>query len=186
MDEGARRWLANAVRKHHWRVSRWYDLDDLIQEGYFAYYYTVRHYPKVTHPPHRMALFKLVFNSVICNLANQRTRRIDDICESSMVSGDEFLTPFLETVAADPDIAEAAAMLATAPKYVRDAVALFESKDGLKQLRQKYRKKVGQDKRGRFVAQGRETLNERLCRLTGYDPAQTDIVGGIRACLSGD
>lgn len=179
MDEGARRWLASAVRRNYWRVSRWYDLDDLMQEGYEVYYYVVKHYPKAVTPQHRMSLFKLAFISRICDHANKRTQRIDDICESSMIISDEFSTGFMETVAADPEIAEAVAALATAPKYVKDALALYESENGLRQLRYKYRK-VGRGCRKR------ETLNERLCRLTGYDPAETDIVGGIRACLGGD
>lgn len=172
MDAGARLWLAKMVRKSYWRVSKWYDLDDLMQEGYFAYYYVVRHYPEVTHPPHRMALFKLTFNSVICNLANQRSRRVDEVCEAEIV-GAEGAT-ILDSAAADPDIAEAVAELATAPKYVRDAVELLAAGD------RRLRHKIRRSGRGR---RRRETLNERLCRLTGYDPNKTDIVGGIKACL---
>ena len=186
MDDGARRWLLKTARKHYWRISSWYDLDDLIQEGYFAYYYVVRRYPKAISPPHRMALFKLVFNSVICNLANQRTRRVEEICMSqlfsddSMMSADQHVTAFIESVAADPDISEAVGALAAAPEYVKKSLELFASEDGLRRLRAEYRK-VPTGKHLR-----RETLNERLCRLTGYDALKTDIVGGIRACLAGE
>lgn len=173
MDAGARIWLARAIKKNYWRVSGWYDLDDLMQEGYFAYYYVVRHYPQVTHSPHRMALFKLTFNSVICNLANQRTRRVEEVCESELGPADEGGS-FFDGAAADPDIAEAVAELAAAPQYVRDAVALLSSGD--RRLRHKPRRSGPGRRR-------RETLNELLCRLTGYDPQMTDIVGGIRACL---
>ena len=192
MDDGARRWLLKTARKSYWRVSSWYDLDDLIQEGYFAYYYVVRHYPKAISPPHRMALFKLVFNSIICNLANQRTRRVEEICMSqlfsddSMMSADQHATAFIESIAADPDISEVVGTLAAAPEYVKKSFELFASEDGLRRLRAEYRKvPVGEKRPGKKRHFRRETLNERLCRLTGYD-AKTDIVGGIRACLAGE
>ena len=177
MDQGARLWLARAARVNYWRVSRWYDLDDVIQEGYYAYYYMMRRYPDIVDPPHRMALFKLVFNSVISNLANQRTRRVDEVCESELLPPPgEPAASFFETVVADPGIGEAAAALARTPQYVKDALALLDSGDA--RLRHKARRSGPARRR-------RETLNERLCRLTGYDPSQTDIVGGIRACLEG-
>lgn len=180
MDEGARRWLLKAARKNYWRVSSWYDLDDLIQEGYFAYYYTVRRYPKVKHPPHRMALFKLVFNSVICNLANARTRSISEVQFSALERGtpggasDEIAAAFIDGVAADPSIIEALPALARAPEYVRRAVALFADGASRKALRAPYKATRGKP---------RETLNERICRLVGCDPREVDIVGGIKACL---
>lgn len=188
MDEGARLWLAKAVRKHYWRVSKWYDLDDLMQEGYFAYYYVVKHYPKARDPAHRMALFKLTFHSVITNLANQRTKRVSEVYGADAISApvDDPTrdVDFLSTIAAEPDIAEAVAAITTAPKYVQEAIALFASPEGLKALRANSRRASRRGPNGRFVLGPRETLNDRLCRLTGY-PAGTDIVGGIRACLEG-
>lgn len=176
MDEGARRWLAKAVRKNYWRVSAWYELEDLLQEGYEVYYYVVRHYPRAKDRPHLMALFKLAFTSRINDLATRRTRRVEEVCESDLASADE-PAAFLVSVPAAADITEAAAALACAPQYVKDALALFGSEDGLRRLRHKARRSGP----GRHR---RETLNERLCRLTGHDPAETDIVGAIRACLT--
>lgn len=186
MDDGARLWLVKTARKHFWRVSSpWYDFDDLIQDGNFAYYYVVQNYPRAQTPSHRMALFKLVFNSVLCDLANQRTRRPSEIQYSSLggrdpdKSADELASAFLETVAAEPDIAEALPLFTDAPEYVKRALALYASEEGLLRLKSKYRNvRVGKHLK-------RETLNERLCRLTGYDPTSTNIVGGLMACLKG-
>lgn len=177
MDRGARLWLARAVRANYWRVSSWYDLDDVMQEGYYAYYYMERRYPDVTEPRHKMALFKLVFHSVITNLANQHTRRADEVVECDIdtraESCDGWSPSFLDTVQAEPSADEAD--LVGAPRPVRDAIALMASGDP--RLR-------APPSRPQPVRRHRETLNDRLCRLTGYDPDTTDIVGGIREALA--
>lgn len=181
MDEGARLWLAKTARRNYWRVSRWYDLEDLIQEGYVAYSKTLRKYPGVTHAPHRMALFKRVFLNRLHDMANKRTRDAEEICMSEMLADDASGLPRkVVEFAAESSIEEALQVFASAPQYVKDAVALFTREADLVRLRSDYRKV----RRGRWLC--RETLNERLCRLTGYDPAQVDIVGGIRACLAGE
>jgi hypothetical protein len=179
MDEGARLWLVKTAKKHFWRVSRWHDLDDLIQEGYFAYQYSIYKYPDANAPQHRMALFKKIFMSRLHDMANARTRAAAEVCEADLRGGDDesFDQP-LSQFAAPAELESALPALATAPQYVRDALALFGSDEGLARLRSGYRKKT----RGRWTC--RETLNERLCRLTGYDPKVVDIVAGIRACLS--
>lgn len=184
MDEGARGWLAKTARKNYWRVSRWYDLDDLIQLGYECYYEVLHRYPDATAPQHRMALFKRVFLTRITDLANQRTRAVGEVCLSDMFADTARASSalqadtFLDSVAAEPEMSLAGLALESAPQYVKDALALFTTEVGRRRLRAGCRKTlVG----GRVR---RETFNEQLCRLTGYDPAETDIVGTIRARLT--
>lgn len=178
MDDGARRWMIKTAHKNLWRVSAWCDLDDLIQEGYLAYYHSVRAYPDATDPPNRMALFKRVFLNRLHDMANVKTRDIDEICAARLTApGDDGAEQVMERFAAPAGIEAGVAALASAPKYVQDAVALFATDAGVRRLRSAYRKVPS----GRWLR--RETLNERLCRLTGYDPAETDIVGGIKTCL---
>lgn len=180
MDGGARGWLLRTARKNYWRVSSWYDLDDLIQEGYAAYYDTIRRYPDATDPPHRMALFKRVFMSRLTDMANQRTRRVPEVLFSEMtsVTDDGSETSFLDTLAAETDLSVLLGRLSGAPQCVRDALALFAGEEGLRRLRSAYRR-VRSGERTR-----RETFNERLCRLTGYDSEETNIIEALRAYLS--
>ena len=192
MDDGARRWLFKTARKNYWRVSAWYDLDDLIQEGYVAYYIVLNKYPRAVDPPHRMGLFRVIFLNRLHDLANARTHMVQETCESDLIrpatsDTDEFFESPLAQIPAEPSILEALSSLSYAPQYVRDALKLFASEDGLRSLRAVYRKvPVGEKCPGKRQHLRRETLNERMCRLTGYDPAETDIVGGIRACLAGE
>lgn len=180
MDDGARGWLVKAASKHYWRVSRWIDFDDLIQEGHWVWASMLQRYPTATDAPHRMALFKRMFLSRITDLANKRTRSPDEICISDMFSGEGDVSPvradvFLESIAAPADLRLALPSLLNAPQYVQDALALFTTAQGLRRLRSRPRRVVG--------VRRRESLNETLCRLTGCDPQQVDIVGALRACL---
>lgn len=181
MDEGARRWLFKTVRKNYWRVSSWYDVPDLIQEGYEVYYEVVNErYPNAVDPPHRMRLFQLAFLSRIHDLANQRTRAAIEIREAelSRTSDNGAVSSVFDTFVDESSLLEVLPALAAAPQYVKDALALFATEDGLRKVRAQYRKvRVGKHLM-------RETLNERLCRLTRNDPRTTDIVKGIRDCLA--
>lgn len=183
MDAGARRWLIKTAQKNYWRVHHWVDLDDLIQEGYVAWYRTCAKYPSATDIPNRMALFKRVYLNRLHDLANKRTRSIPEVCftdlefERDQRIGAHETRPKRSEIAAELGLDEVRGV-SGAPQYVRDALALFADESDLARLRSRYRKvRTG----GRWLR--RETLNERLCRLTGYDPDQTDIVGGIKACL---
>lgn len=175
MDEGAKRWLLKAARKNFWRVARWYDLDDLIQEGYEVYYETIKRYPDATDPPHRMAMFKLLFASRVNDLANKRTRGAAEVLawDVSSRSDPGRLESIMDAIAAPSSAADAMPLLAHAPQHVRDAVALLTSDEGARRMRSRYRR----------AADGRrETLNERLCRLLGAAPG-TEIVAGLLRAL---
>lgn len=176
MDEGARLWLVKTAKKHYWRVAHWIELEDLIQEGYAAYYRTCAKYSKVTDVRNHMALFKRVFNNRLHDLANRRTRSVVEVCFDDLaLASTEGQISMLEVFPSERALEEVRVDLIKAPQYVRDALVLLDERPG--RLRSRYRKsRPG----GRGIH--RETLNERLCRLTGYDP-ETDIVGGIKRAL---
>ena len=183
MDDGARRWLAKTAKKHFWRISRWYELEDLIQEGYAAYAEVMRRYPTASAPQHRMALFKRVYMSRVHDMASKRTRSVAEVCFTDMAVEREkmglegSLISLLDRTAAEPEMSAIAPALARAPQYVKDALALFTTEAGLARLRSAYRKVPS----GRWLR--RETLNERLCRLIGSDPLAVDVVEALRALL---
>lgn len=82
IDRGIRGWIINTSKKNHWRVAAHYDLDDLIQEGYFCYCRCLSMYPHITHPPHFMALFKRCFTNHCHFLASRVSRQPDAIIAS--------------------------------------------------------------------------------------------------------
>lgn len=171
MDAGAVGWLNKYARRHYWRVEKFFELDDLIQEGYYCYYYVRRRYPHVVDPPHIMTLFKLTF---MCSL--------NDLSKGAKPNGaGSGWRPGLETASwltaacdpdeqplrerhggADPD-ADMMQVIADAPPRLSRLLRLLLSGDGLRgELR-------------RHTDGTRESLNERLCSLIGVSPRDFDL-----------
>ena len=147
MDEGAKRWMLKTVRSQYWRVSRWYDVDDLIQEGYLTFYRIAKRY-NATDRPHLMRLFQVSFTRHLHMLASKRTR------DSSEVLAEEDLPECAD------DSARMSTFVAEAPARIRTLLKTLEKVDP-KLLREPYRRNANGS---------RETYSERLCRLAGIDP----------------
>ena len=54
-DAGAIAWMHAYSRKNYWRAAAWMAYDDLIQEGYAAYYEVRWRYPTAVEPAHIMS-----------------------------------------------------------------------------------------------------------------------------------
>lgn len=147
MDEGAKRWMYKYAKKNYWRIASWYEFEDLVSDGYFCYYYVIRKYPTAVDRPHIMRLFQLTFRSQIEDLANGRTKQVDDAASD-----------VIERISIeDVEAATLASLIAKAPPQIKSVLELFTTPWGLEQLRSPYEAVDGH----------KETFNERLCRLTG-------------------
>ena len=167
-DVGARRWLLKYVKKNFWRVAAWIDYDDLIQDGYVAYYETRMRYPTATEPAHIMWLFQLVFRSKIEDLVRANTNQVDD-ARSDLVETIESPNMII------PDFSNFHALLVKAPELIKEALSLLIDEQARNELTTPF---VKHDN-GR-----RETMNDRMCRLLGKDPNCIDIVGQLRTYFS--
>ena len=163
MDEGAKQYLYKFCHKNHWRVAAWMDLDDLIQDGYECYYYTLNRYPKAEKVEHVMSLFKLVLRSKIEDLVRANTKQVDD-ARSDLV--EVFESPMMII----PDFSNLHALLLKAPKTIKDALELMLDNQAREELCKPFE---------RYENGRRETLNDRFCRLLGLD-SKIDVVGDIR------
>lgn len=175
MDRGCRLWLTSFAKKNFWRVSSWYDMDDLLQDGYLLYLRVRERYPDITHPPHIMRLFRTTFTRHLHDLARQRERQLD--------------TP-LSVVVANPDVPhevvldlmlrgergleEVQVALVKAPECVLRLLELLASEDGCRRLRSRYR----------LVHGVRETLNQRIARLTRQGEG-TNTTAALREYMRG-
>ena len=166
MDEGAKRWLYRTAKRHYWRVWEWYGIDALIQDGHMHYARLCARYPNVTERKHMMSLFQVTFLNHINSLSVARTRENEASLE------------LLRNLAgfSEPEGATFQALVAQAPPPVRRLIELIASPTGCKKLRSRYRVKPTGE---------RETLNERLCRLVGVDPASCDLPSMIRQHFTG-
>jgi hypothetical protein len=75
LDAGLKGWIVNTAKRNYWRVASYYELDDLISDGYLAYAVCkARYSKKVQNKAHFMALFKRVYWSRIVDLASDRSK----------------------------------------------------------------------------------------------------------------
>lgn len=158
MDNGAIGWLYKTAKRNYWRVSYWYEFDDLIQDGYMHYWRVRRKYPDITKRAHIMRLFQITYINHIHDLSTKRTRTIEVLLDDSQWQYMESKT--------DHDLNTIQIMLTQAPPLIRRVLALLTTEEGCSALRCNYS----------FIGVRRETTNERLCRLIG-EPAGIDVRG---------
>lgn len=165
LDAGMRGLIVNMATRNYWRVAAWYDLEDLIQDGYLCYA-KVRHaYRKKIRAgeirqAHFTALFKTTFHRHIIDLSNDK-RESKEVCVSQIASPDSDGSTELETLLGSVEGEQTAmVLLRSMPTELRQLWRFLRSQDGRDKLRQPRRKEGGV----------RETTNEHLCRLLGMDP----------------
>jgi hypothetical protein len=167
MDKGAVGWMYRYAHKNYWRVAAWVDFDDLVSEGLECYYYVLRHYPKVKDRPHIMRLFQLTYRSRIEDLAKRSSRQPDQ-CMGDVIFQEELHVP-------DPETTTLTTLINQAPPQLRAVLALFLNPETVTRLNEPYANNGH-----------RETLNERLLRLTGCTQS-IDLMKSLREYLiSGD
>jgi hypothetical protein len=164
MDNGARNWMFKYCRKHHWRVASWIEFDDLVQEGYAAYYETLKRYPTAKEPKHIMSLFALVFRSKIEMMVRAKRKQVDDADSDTIETYDGDAVQVLDSM-------DFVSLITKAPQAIKDALLLFTTEAGRQELAKPY------EVRGNG---SRETTNDRFCKLLGKDPDTIDFSKELR------
>lgn len=180
LDKGLRGWIVNTAKRNHWRVAAWYDLEDLIQDGYVCYAKCNQRYGHVRDQAHFMALVKTTYIHHITDLANNRTNCLETLVDTSharrkAVSKNYRLNEYedandmLSRLAGGvhPD-AEFVAMLHSLPKELKLLLTCLLNDA-------KYHPYI-RGKDGTF-----ETNNEFFCRLIGADPMKVNLESMFRA-----
>lgn len=164
LDDGMRGWIVQTARKNLYKVVG-YDLDDLIQEGYFCFYkckrryvgkcdiggsgraslwrYLPEHNPTLDNKRHFMALVKIAFCNHIVSLS--RKNPLEQTDEAA-----------LEGVPIVSDLDEIRTALIKAPKEIKQLVN-FLLHDALAASE------------CRRVEGRRETTDQKLTRVLGLD-----------------
>jgi hypothetical protein len=165
-------WIYSYSKKNYWKVAGLIDFDDMIQEGYVAFYYCKNRYGEID-PPHLMAMLKLRFFQFIVDTAKKRTglaevHPLDNINENSTEES------VWDKLLGTDELQSIQVLISEAPELIRKVLSLFVTEDTLKELRAPYKR--NQDKT-------RETTNDRLCRLIGIT-GDVDLVSMIKNYLS--
>lgn len=169
IDEGAERWLKSKAAKEHWRVASWYELVDLIQDGYVCWYKCANRYCKVTEVKHLMSLFKRTFCNHIHDLA--RAKMLES---QAIVPNDDDEVPDVADYSAFDDV-QLRARLKEAPAHVAEILSRLTDDAFLKALRKPHR---------RFLDGTRQTTNEKLCGMVNLDPAEVRLQADLVTYLS--
>ena len=169
MDAGVRGWTFNTIKQNYWRVAHYYEFEDLVQDSFIVWKRIVDRYPDVTDAKHRMALYKTAFRNHIHDLSKKRTAYVSACLLEA--DSDTPLAALREDAdgSQDPNVgllfAQLPGKLQTLLKRLCDE-------------RRRYPNRLRLDGT-------RETINERLCRLAGLDPASRNVQDAIQTYLYG-
>lgn len=176
LDSGLRGFIYNEARKNYWRVASWYDLEDLIQDGFMCYAKCYARYGStVTDQKHFMALVQTTFSNHIMTLYNKHRHQTEHAI-SALLGEDGSEEAFLDRHSTPEEGPEnLGVLLRQAPAEIKQLIALLVG-DGAKAV------SFAKKRAGRFTV--RETSNELYCRLLGLDPETNDIAGKVRSFFS--
>jgi len=189
IDQGARAWLLKTARENFWRVSSWYDLDDLVQDGFLCYQRTIAKYEerdyvtktgvvtkksrRVRSRKHIMSLFQRTYINHINDLSKLRTINVVEHLAFDLVV-DPAVEDIWDVMSPEgSDLMDFEKLIGEAPKILRSLLQAIVADGSQFLLAAPYRVRRC----------GRETTNERLCRLIGADPAKFDLATMLKQYL---
>ena len=171
LDAVLRGWIVNTAKKELWRMSDWYSLEDLVQDGYLCYCKCRERYKKdkqlwsvaPTKMQRRwfMALVQTAYYNHIMTLATKASRTPED----SSVRLVDLLDTLVGTPVAVAEEASITAALAKLPAELMDALEKLTNDafdEGVY-----LRRKLSSNKVNSVRAVIRETTNEHWERVLG-------------------
>lgn len=165
MDSTTKKWLLAFARDNFWRVADHIEFEDLLQDGFVIFYRVRNKYREQgrTHK-HIINTFKLSVRNHLHDLATQRTRCPYEFQDDP----DKYIS--LSPRMLPHQLVELAIL--QAPFRVRETLAVLASESGRRKLRKPYRIRGDGS---------RETLNERLCRIAGFDATRVDLATTLKS-----
>lgn len=184
LDEGLQGWIAKTAYEQHWRVRAWYDVQDLIQDGFLCYVKCRNRYtlgppaeghtalntdnPTPLQRKHFASLVMVAFTNHIMTLASrfalQKESAMSELLEDDSADAVERLIPHQQQ-----EDASLRVLLSKAPAEITEAITkiMNDSKEGGDYLRTKLFSEGTRVRRGRTSI--RETTRQRWQRILG-DP----------------
>lgn len=173
LDRSLIGWIVNTARANYWRVSSWYDLEDLIQDGMECYARCKDRYQYVANQSHFMSLVKKTYINHIHNLAIKKSRELD-IPVSNFVLNEIYTLQALDEIAGpQPETSTFRVLVGKLPQELKQLLMiLIEDARNIPMINRPDRT--------------RETTNEYLCRLISVNPNQYDIEDMFRRHFNGE
>jgi hypothetical protein len=165
-------WIYNTSRRYVYRVNKWYDFEDLVQDGLMIALKCRARYGYEIDPPHFTALVKTSFTNHLVSL--QRKTNYNNelyIAELEDVKTGEEIDNILDTLYELPE-QEFACTLNELPEPIKAVLRLFLSVDTLRKMRLPLRETLSDS----------ETPAKRLKRLAGW-PENRDFENELEKLL---
>jgi hypothetical protein len=212
-DSGMQGWIKTKARQEYWRVSRWYELSDLIQDGYLCYLKCRNKYALSPPDPgaqdlftsnpsdgqrrHFMALVKTTYFNHIMTLSSEFASSAveENISNAGLTRSDGQPVTIEDLMPAENEVMTTLLTLKNAPTEIAEAIQKLvgDGIDGGSYLRSRLRRHGNRVTRGRRAL--RETTGEHLARVLGSSelpeqvrayllPQQEDNMERLLACFS--
>lgn len=174
LDAGLRGWLIITAQRNYWRVASYYEVDDLIADGFLIWAKCRKRYSNVTERRHFMALFKVAYTNHIIGLANKRTRITGGIQEVRLsMLAENHGGDLLDMLVGGIDSDTVLGILVRQARFpVRAVLELLTTDAGASILTAHPRHKYEQD-------------NNYICRLIGVSPRRYDLPALVSSFLRG-
>ncbi len=167
-------YTVRTVNKHLWRFISIMSFEDAYQEAFVKFLeFSEKYAGTVDNPRWFMALYKRGLANLITDLANSANRMRRQVCFSELQEEGE--APYEETLFADPCATNLEFLLDNAPEEIRQVLSLLSSSNSsvLDVVAQSWQQQ------GKY----KETGNQLLCNLLGYDARLVDLVTATRDYL---
>lgn len=165
-------WIYNESYRQLWKVNRWCDFEDLVQDGLVLALKCRQRYGTELDPPHFLALLKTAFYHHIVDLQRRSgvgtEFRVPELDETFNSEQDAFVSL---RGAEFPD-QEFACALSELPEPIKAVLRLFLSQDNLRRLQLPLRATLNDT----------ETPAKRLKRLAGW-PEDQDFASELEKHL---
>ena len=173
LDRGLKQYIYKQARKNLWRVAAFYELSDLIQDGFLAYAICRERYGyKVENQKHFMSLCQRVFSNHITDLANARTKAPKE-------------TPISQFARKNPATSDADLLEMVGGSECGDAEMIATLKSASEEIRTLMRGITEEPTAPKVITAGlRLTTNEKLNALLGT--CGHDFEGQLRSLLGLD
>lgn len=192
LDAGVRGYIVKTAYKQFWKVSTWYEMEDLIQDGYLCYVKCKAGFRPADKSPAEeqrrfMGFFQMAYQNHITDLANSRSST-PEVAVASLSTDQADGIEAWAAHASELSDASVAVLLAQAPAEIMEILKLILL-DGVTTgpyLRSRLRKKVLPGATIPRIVKGRRRLRETTKEHYDRCLGRTGAIAQLREYFLGE
>lgn len=165
--------VKNYLRKHFWRVDRFREMDDVIQDSYELFLILKNRYQdKVDNPAWFMALYRVSFVNFITNMSYKNSRSHAEVYQGSLSLNleDVEVIDFFSIMGDLENNGYSRVLLRQAPSEVKSVINLMLNCPT----------EMFEAVRDSFFSKKDHAGNEVLCKMLGKDPSKWNLISMVK------